>query len=406
LRGDPLRLEQVLINLCGDAVKFTAHGEVAVRVESLPAPRSDAVVLRFTVRDTGVGIGSAQIGRLFRPFTQVDASTTRQFGGSGLGLAICKQLVEMMEGTIGVQSQPGVGSEFWFTATFGRVDAVEPDHDLPPVQANPATAPSEAPLVLRGRSVLLVEDNELNQLVATELLESVAGMSVALARNGSDALRMAREHRYAAILMDVQMPVMDGYEATRAIRGQPTTGTVPIIGMTANALTGDRQLCLTAGMNDYITKPFEPAELFAVLARWIGPDSAGSLQPPVQPQDGTGGVDFEDGLHRCLGRQELYLRIAERFVASRSEDADDLRDALARRDLGRARELAHTLTSTAGAIGALRLSRLARALERGILESTGETALKSIGEALAHEHHRVLHELTAYCNLHAERSRG
>jgi CheY-like chemotaxis protein len=266
LVGDAQRLMQVLVNLCNNAVKFTRAGEIAVHIDRVNGD-DQAVTLRFSVRDSGIGMTDEEAARLFRPFAQADTSTSRQYGGTGLGLAISKQLVTLMQGDIGVSSAPGRGSEFHFTASFG----------VPQHEAATAPVPRAAGLgddaqvmaTLRGRRVLLVEDNDVNQLVARELLGEVAGMLVDVASNGPQALEAVRAGTYDAVLMDVQMPQMDGYETTRRLRSEPAHAALPVIAMTAHATVQDREQCRLAGMNDYLTKPVEPRTLFAVLARWL-----------------------------------------------------------------------------------------------------------------------------------------
>jgi len=274
LVGDPLRLGQVLINLVSNAVKFSEQGVIGVEIDRLASP-GDSVMLRFTVSDQGIGMTDEQAATLFRPFIQVDSSTTRRYGGTGLGLAISKQLVELMGGDIGVDSAPGQGSRFYFTASFAvpAADQVEAARqgDLQ------AKAADEAGVVhrIRGLRVLLVEDNAINQMVAEELLATVAGTHVTLAENGQEALDRLEEANFDVVLMDVQMPVMDGIACARQIRAQARFNRLPIIAMTANALQRDRDDSLAAGMNDHINKPFEPVELFSVLAKWTV-DAAGA----------------------------------------------------------------------------------------------------------------------------------
>ncbi|MGY4827648.1 ATP-binding protein [Sphaerotilaceae bacterium SBD11-9] len=276
LVGDALRLEQALINLCSNAVKFTDHGEVVLRVEKKPALPDGRNVLRFSVRDTGPGLSPAQIAALFTPFTQGDASTTRQYGGTGLGLAITRQLVEMMGGSIGVHSMPERGSEFYFELPLptGRREAVEPHV---PVHGHASDdtlgqgsswAVNGVPAALKGARILLAEDNELNRIVATDLLTHVAGAHISIAHNGEEAVAAVKGAPFDLVLMDVQMPVMDGYQATLAIRQVPGLRDLPIIAMTAHAMQRDRDQCLAVGMNGYVTKPFEPADLFTVLGKW------------------------------------------------------------------------------------------------------------------------------------------
>jgi two-component system sensor histidine kinase/response regulator len=401
LRGDPLRLGQILINFCNNAVKFTEKGEVVIRAHVLEAI-GDSQVVKFSVSDTGIGMTEAQMERLFQAFEQADTSTTRKYGGTGLGLAISKRLAELMGGDVGVTSEPGKGSTFWFTARLGRgalsprpallrsdlrgrrvlivddnsparavlsnmltnmtfladeaasgeegfemvrqattrgepyeivfvdwqmprLDGIEtskrilalPDLVIPPhivmvtaygredvlkqaekngldnVLIKPVTSSTLFDTIVgvlradqetnghvevassfetartRGTRVLLVEDNEINQEVAIGLLEDAA-IQVDLAENGEIAVRMAQENDYDAVLMDMQMPVMDGIAATRAIRSDPRFTSLPIIAMTANAMDADREKCLDAGMNDHIGKPIDPDQLFSVLLRWAG----------------------------------------------------------------------------------------------------------------------------------------
>ena len=260
LVGDPLRLGQVLMNLCGNAVKFTESGTVIGVTVSLAGAGPGSVTLRFSVRDTGIGMSEEQTRALFQPFSQVDASSTRRFVGTGLGLAICKRLVDLMGGDLWVVSEPGKGSEFFFTATLGL------DQDQAPAQEAPQGEP--APLTsLQGARVLLVEDNDFNQEVASELL-ALLGVEVTLAANGQEALAQIRSRAFDLVLMDLQMPVMDGYEATRLLRADPAFARLPILAMTAHAMTQERERCAALGMNDYITKPIDPGNLAATLARW------------------------------------------------------------------------------------------------------------------------------------------
>jgi signal transduction histidine kinase len=270
LVGDALRLQQTLVNLCGNAVKFTRSGQVLMKVELLDTA-DERCRLRFSVCDTGPGMTAEHQARLFTPFTQGDTSITREYGGTGLGLAISQQLVGLMGGRIEVVSTPGEGSEFHFTLSM-PVGAPSVDAELAtqPVPTQSAWGPNGAPSVLRGARLLLVEDNELNRIVATDLLTHVAGARVEIATNGQEALdRLERDAPYDAVLMDVQMPVLDGYEATRRLRRDTRFVALPIIAMTAHASQADREKCLDAGMNGFISKPFEPVELFAVLRRWI-----------------------------------------------------------------------------------------------------------------------------------------
>ena len=506
LAGDPMRLLQVLVNLCSNAVKFTESGEIVVVTVQAVDNDNGAVTLRFAVKDTGIGLAPGQIASLFRPFSQVDASSTREHGGTGLGLAICRKLVEMMGGEIGVDSEPGVGSDFHFTVRLRvgnaahatglprpgahrdlRVLVVDDSansreilHDLlvllgyapvveasgaaglaelrraagvgqpyqlllldwrmpgmdgfdvvralrddPPPGAPPAillvtaygdedivreaarhglagclakpvsastlldaidgacgpqrggAAPLPAPMspqaavppALRGRRVLLVEDNELNRVVATELLCDVAGMGVTIAGNGQQALAHLRTAAFDLVLMDIQMPGMDGLQATRLIRAQPAFARLPVIAMTAHAMAGDREKSREAGMDDHVTKPFEPAQLFEVMLRWLTPvPLAGVVAAPVAHAPAPAGplVDTALGLRRCLGRDELYRKILGRYLKQRATTGNEVRAALEAGEIEAAARAAHTLASTGSTIGASALADLARELHAAI----------------------------------------
>ncbi len=263
LRGDPGRLGQILLNLCSNAVKFTETGNISVRVLQVAAT-AEQLTLRFEVEDSGIGIAAADQRRLFNAFEQADGSLGRKYGGSGLGLAISKRLVGLMGGEIGVRSQPGVGSTFWFTARLDSAADRSPDPRAAAAHSYEERLRREYP----GVRILLVEDEPINREVSRDLLEE-AGVVVEVAGDGEEALRLARHETYDLILMDMQMPRMDGLDATRAIRALPGGGTVPIIAMTANAFAEDRQRCLAAGMNDHIGKPVDPEKLFATILRWL-----------------------------------------------------------------------------------------------------------------------------------------
>jgi PAS domain S-box-containing protein len=263
LRGDPLRLGQILINLAGNAVKFTQQGLVSVRISVL-ALSSNNVELRFEVADSGIGMSPEVQSRLFTAFEQADGSMTRKYGGSGLGLAISKRLVELMGGTIGVDSQPGVGSTFWFTARFETA----PVSVSPTFSTTDQTAESQLLSRFSGTRVLLVEDEPINQEVSRSLLEDV-GFSVDLAADGLEAIDLAGEFDYALILMDMQMPRCNGVDATIAIHALPDRKQTPILAMTANAFEEDRQRCIEAGMVDHIGKPVNPDQLYQTLLKWL-----------------------------------------------------------------------------------------------------------------------------------------
>jgi PAS domain S-box-containing protein len=294
--GDPGRLRQVLTNLIGNAIKFTDQGRIHLNVELL-SEMPPGMLIRFNVKDTGIGISPDQTNRLFQSFTQGDGSSTRRYGGTGLGLAISKQLVELLGGEIGVESEPGKGSHFWFTAKFDRLDSREAVEfqqaagqaaQLRKKSSADAIAPKPPPpgvhvVKLAGlldeksqledaaRRVLLAEDNEINQRIAVRLLQKL-GVAVDFVSNGREAVEAVANRKYDLVFMDCQMPGMDGFEATRIIRTrQGNTDRTPICALTANAMEGDRERCLAAGMDDYISKPVGIEKLQDVIDRWIQP---------------------------------------------------------------------------------------------------------------------------------------
>ncbi|HYD81986.1 MAG TPA: response regulator [Paucimonas sp.] len=505
--GDSLRIGQILINYANNAVKFTERGEIAIVVRLREHTVSEAL-LWFAVRDTGVGLTEEQKGRLFQSFEQADVSTTRRYGGTGLGLAISKKLAQLMGGEVGVESEYGKGSTFWFTARVGigkdvrkvylpqpdlrrrhvlvvddsenaravlsgmlremsfhvdvaasglaaigavrgadilheSYDAVLLDWQMPgldgletarriralelerpprlaiitaygredlfaqvsgigidlvlvkPISpsalfdalmrmlgetaaqrgaaARTATipVPPKELSALRGAHALLAEDNELNQQVATELLTD-AGLEVDIVRTGREVIDMVRRKSYDIVLLDMQMPEMDGVDAARAVRALPQFAALPLVAMTANVMQADRERCIAAGMNDFISKPIEPEELWRALLRWVKPGdlsapagrTATAEPPPIPAIDG---IDTAAGLRRTLGKEALYLSLLRAFADGEAGTARALRAALERGDVETAHRIAHTLKATAGNIGATSVQETAAVLEEALL---------------------------------------
>jgi signal transduction histidine kinase/DNA-binding response OmpR family regulator len=361
VRGDPGRLRQILINLIDNALKFTATGTVNI---SLRRDANEPNQLQFTVQDTGIGFSAETQTRLFRSFSQADGSTTRNYGGTGLGLSICKQLVELMGGSIGASSQPGVGSQFWFSLPLSAA----PAQDTAPVTAS-ATNPS----VFHGERVLVAEDNAVNQKVMQHLLSHL-GLTVDLATNGREAVSMAKATPYALILMDCQMPEMDGFEATQLIRNELDQA-CPIIAMTANAMPGAREQCLAAGMNDYLSKPVQETELSVMLRRWIDDaDFSVSLISPIQSSAETEQpVNVEKLRQTCQGDTALLNELLEMYCDTSTPLLQQLALALAAQDAQGARP-AHELKGASAYIAAGDMQTLSAQLEQAILNHDWDEA--------------------------------
>jgi PAS domain S-box-containing protein len=383
LVGDPLRLGQIIVNLVNNAVKFTERGEVRVDL-SLREQGAQDVLLLCTVKDTGIGLSAEQMPLLFQSFQQADSSTTRQYGGTGLGLAICKQLATLMQGEVGVQSVLGQGSTFWFSARLG----ISHSHTLVAAHGQPREAPDARALErLRGARILLVEDNELNREVAGELLSDV-GVRVDTAINGELALQCLQERAYDLVLMDMQMPVMDGITATRLLRAQPEFSALPVIAMTANAMEGDRQACLQAGMNDHLSKPIEPDQLFAMLLQWLPPAAVVALNAPARrpvPDSGMpaiAGLDVVTGLHLVRGKKDFYLSMLRKFAKGQEGTVAAIREDLQRGLYADAQRRAHNLKSLSGSIGMEPLARLAAEVEAQLRSGHDAVALPAALQVL------------------------
>ncbi len=350
LIGDLLRLSQVLANLTGNAVKFTEQGEIRVSVK-IQEQKSARIRLRFAVKDTGMGIEPGEQQRLFQPFTQANSSYTRRHGGTGLGLTISRQLVEMMGGKIWVESELGKGSTFFFTAEFGlAADACEAE----PVSPKP---PVNKPLVQReGAHVLLVEDDKLNQVVAQRLLESY-GVQVTLAENGQEALEAVKCQSFDLVLMDIQMPELDGYQAAAEIRKDERFKNLPVIAMTAHATVDEREKCLAAGMDDHFPKPFKPEELRQLLIQWIPSEAlAGDPQAEIQAK-----------LERLVEKmdEESALVPLDAVLYFVPERLAKLANALEKNDWEMAKKQAHKLKGSLNIYGSKRLARLLDKIDDG-----------------------------------------
>jgi signal transduction histidine kinase/CheY-like chemotaxis protein len=539
LVGDPLRLGQILINLVNNAVKFTDHGEVLVTV-ALEEQLADRVKVRFSVRDSGIGMTPEQSARLFQAFAQADTSTTRKYGGTGLGLSISKRLVEMMEGSIWAESEPGVGSTFQFTAWFGIGSEEKPKRFIPDLAGIRALVVDDnaqaceiltdalrvfairAESVLSGEDavreisaadsqdpyravfmdyqmpgidgletgriikrddrlkhipkivmvtafgredlrikaedigiesyllkpvnssmlydtlvdlfgvagstdhrtrarkddahlhdatgirILVVEDNEINQQVAKELLEN-GGAIVTIANNGAEAVKIFtlgdQPPPFDVVFMDLQMPVMDGFTATKLLRSDPRFNNFPIIAMTAHALVEERQHCLDAGMNDHVTKPIEPEVLFATLARWAKPRPKQTIEPQAVTINATeglvipeiAGIDLADGLKRVAGNKKLYRNLLAQFAQKQGGAANQISEALQSGDRELAERTAHTVKGVAGNIGITKIQLAAAGVEKAIRENGGQVSalLAELGTLLHRQVEAIEEGLTA-----------
>ncbi|MCP4353252.1 MAG: response regulator [Desulfobacterales bacterium] len=371
LRGDPIRLRQILTNLVNNAVKFTEKGEVTIHV-SAEEDSDTNTKLRFSVFDTGIGIPKDKLEGLFKSFSQGNVSITRNYGGTGLGLAISKQLTEMMGGEVGVESEQGTGSKFWFTAAFEKqTGKMKYDTDKSSVPG------FQFPVSKHNIHILLVEDNEVNRKVVLALLKKL-GFNADIACNGAHAVEILGKSAYDIVLMDIQMPEMNGIDATKVIRdpgSKVIRHDIPVIAMTANAMKGDREICIEAGMDDYIAKPVEPSELLALIRKHF--ENQGEHNNNIWGADFSRPVpgfrfpvssfqevfDIDQLLHHMGGDESFSKELLEMFPQLMSEEINTLKEALDRNNADRVTVQAHSIKGMAANIAASKLRAVAYEME-------------------------------------------
>jgi two-component system sensor histidine kinase/response regulator len=396
VRGDPLRIRQCLLNYLNNAVKFTEHGKVTLRVKKFGA-RGNGQGVRFEVEDTGVGIPTESHERLFSDFEQADGTTSRKFGGTGLGLVITKRLSLMMGGGVGFDSVPGQGSRFWFDAVLERATEAGAS-DTKTSEADAEEVERQLNANFSGSRILLAEDNCTNQAVVLGMLADV-GLAAEVVENGALALEAVRKARYDLILMDMQMPKMDGLVATREIRRLPNGEDVPIVALTANAFAEDQRNCLDAGMNAHLAKPVLPESLYAVLLKWLKQYSPLPLSglDEMDPTAGETAEDEEGRLRRFLGgvehidldlgiklsrRVSRYIPVLVEYAGSYDEDLSRLRDFLVSGNAAEARRIAHSIKGSSAMLGITGVQGPAAELEKAIMAGIDMTTILGLHDVV------------------------
>ncbi len=385
LCGDAHRLRQVLTNLAGNAIKFTERGVVALNA-ALECEADGTATVRFVVADTGIGIRPDQAQALFSPFVQADTSTTRKYGGTGLGLAISKQLVDLMGGKIGLESREGEGSTFWFTAVFETTsESVLPPTMEPASEGERGLTPPRVNAEGHAARILLADDNPTNRAVALAQLELLGYQADAVA-NGAEALEALQRGTYDLVLMDSEMPTMDGYEATRRIR-ESSNSHVPIVGVTAHAMSSDRDKCIHGGMNDFLTKPVDLQLLAEVLAKWIpgtGPRVEVQTVEYAESERHAAVFDSKALLKRLMGDRQLAGRIVKGFLVDIPSQLNNLQERFDEADEAGARMAAHTLKGSAANVSAVGLRAIGQEMERaaaaGQLDRFGKLLPRAVEE--------------------------
>jgi len=399
LLGDPLRLGQIITNFVSNAIKFTSKGKIAVLVSILTSSTEEYLDLYFEVIDTGIGMNSDEIKDIFKTFSQADASTTRKYGGTGLGLSICKNLIEQMGGKISVKSKKNEGSTFTFNLPFPYVLSDTTAQHINPqvgIDYSPPTASLEK---LSGAKVLLVDDSEINRELAQEVLTNW-GISVALAKDGHESIDALKSENFDLVLMDIQMPIMDGYEATQIIRNMPNLTTMPIIAMTAHAMQGDREKMITHGMNDYISKPFKLDVFFNTLDKWLNSsldhidnksDKTKDITPIVnttnnQDKKNTKDINFIEGINQHLGMEnagnnkELYFRLLKLFKERLDSDAVLVTELIEKGKTESAYGIVHNIKGISGNLGAEQLSNVSEELLCCLKDDNCDKRTKNLNE--------------------------